>query len=578
MGAPAKTPAKRKSPARKASGAKKATGATKAGTAKAKKAGADKTSPRVKKPAARKRGASNGHAPKTAKHPRSRARKPRNLDGLRPPDPLARDLIAALTSSSAAPIGDGATAEEIKVSKAQARKVAVEFGGAMLEATNVETAKHSDDVVVLARAIAEQLGIKGTEKQDLLAAARLHDIGKAAVPIAVIEKPGPLNDEEWELMRQHTLIGDQILGSVTELAGIARMVRHSHERWDGNGYPDGLAGEDIPLGSRVIFCADAFHAIRSDRPYRAGRTAASSMAEVKRSAGTQFDPAVVDAFFKVAKDLKLAPSSATAFRRSSRLTALLLMLAIGTTGSAVAASGILGEPTFGSDAAPARTAAGGQLLGISFDDAIQVSRNPASRSTVLFGPGAGAGAAVVRETGDRPSKSGSPIGAPVDGSSRPGASGSGEDQGFGGASEPSPSGGPGGSGESGESGESGTSGTSGNSGNSGDQGSSGNSGSGHPHGGPPGRTGNHPNGGNSGSGNSGSSGSSGSNGNGPGGSGPPGQSKANSGSSGTSGTSSTSGTSGSSGPSGGSGSSGSSGSVGSGPGGSGPPGQAKKPK
>ena len=153
-----------------------------------------------------------------------------------------------------------------------------------------ETAAHSDDVVVISRAICDLLRIKGEQRQDLLAAAHLHDIGKAAIPAKILNKPGPLTAKEWELMRAHTEVGADILASVPELEGIARVVRHSHERWDGKGYPDGLAGEEIPLGSRIIFCADAFHAIRSDRPYRPGRPAPDVLVEVRANAGTQFDP------------------------------------------------------------------------------------------------------------------------------------------------------------------------------------------------------------------------------------------------------------------------------------------------
>jgi HD-GYP domain-containing protein (c-di-GMP phosphodiesterase class II) len=508
----------------------------------------------VKKSPKRTRQSRNGHKtlPKAkgkAKangngHKAARKRTNGKLD-LRPPDPLARDLIAAVTSLNGN--GNSAAPAEVKVSKPQARKVAVEFGGAMLEATNVETAKHSDDVVLIARAICEPLGIKGTERQDLLAAARLHDIGKAAVPLEVINKAGPLSEAEWGLMRQHTVIGDQILSSVPELQDIARMVRHSHERWDGNGYPDGLKGEEIPLGSRVIFCADAFHAIRSDRPYRTGRTAAQSLAEVKRNAGTQFDPTVVEAFEHVVRELKLAPPGSP-LRRSSRLTAMLLMLAIGTSGSAVAASGILGEAAAASEPAPGSTAAasGTQMLGLSFDDAIEVQRSDGAFDAYAIGAG-GLGLGAGHATGDSP---GSQLNPGSDGAQRPDGTA-----------------GPTATDESGGAGET-SSGSQGGSGNSSSHNSS--SGNpGHPHGGPPGQTGSHPQGGPPGqTGNHPQGGPPGQTGSHPQG-GPPGQSsKGTSGSSGASG-----GTSGSS-----SGTGGSSADSGTGPSGSGPPGQAKKPK
>jgi putative nucleotidyltransferase with HDIG domain len=184
------------------------------------------------------------------------------------------------------------------------RAVATEIGRAVLVATSLETARHSDDVVLIAREMCAHLSLHGSDSEDVLAAARLHDIGKASVPRQILEKAGPLSATEWDLMREHTIVGEQILGSVAELEGIARLVRHSHERWDGDGYPDGLLGEEIPLGSRIIFCADAFHAIRCDRPYRSGRSADRALAEVVRCSGTQFDPRVVAALEDVVRELR----------------------------------------------------------------------------------------------------------------------------------------------------------------------------------------------------------------------------------------------------------------------------------
>lgn len=222
-----------------------------------------------------------------------------------------------------------------------ARRAAVTMAAATLRARDGGTGAHSDDVVHLCDAIAEELGVHGHERAELLAAAQLHDIGKVGIPQELLGKRGPLDDQEWDLIRDHTVAGERIVESVPELDEVARLVRHSHERWDGAGYPDGLSGEDIPLGSRIVFCADAFHAIRSDRPYRRGRSARAALDEVRRGAGTQFDPEVADALVKAAGDLRRtvhagAPGLTTTLR-SRRLLSLLLTLAIG--GSALAAGG-----------------------------------------------------------------------------------------------------------------------------------------------------------------------------------------------------------------------------------------------
>jgi hypothetical protein len=225
-----------------------------------------------------------------------------------------------------------------------ARRAAIDIATAALVANSTETAAHSDDVDVITEGIARRLGISGQQLEDVLIAARLHDIGKLGVPVRILNKPDSLNPIEWTAVHRHTIVGEQILLAVPELRGAARLVRHSHERWDGMGYPDGLAGEEISLGSRIIFCADAFHAIRSDRPYRRGRTAAEALAEIRANAGTQFDPAVVEALVALSGDLQ-ATSNGTRprSRRAGRLMALLLIVSVGTTGSALAHSGLMPE-------------------------------------------------------------------------------------------------------------------------------------------------------------------------------------------------------------------------------------------
>jgi diguanylate cyclase (GGDEF)-like protein len=158
---------------------------------------------------------------------------------------------------------------------------------------------HLDGVAELAIAVGNRLGLEGEHLDHVRLAARLHDVGKVAIPDAIINKPGPLDDEEWAFMRRHTLIGERIIAAAPALAAVAKLVRASHERWDGRGYPDRVAGEDIPLGARIVAVCDAFDAIVADRPYRRGRSAAEALAELRRCAGTQFDPAAVDAFAAV---------------------------------------------------------------------------------------------------------------------------------------------------------------------------------------------------------------------------------------------------------------------------------------
>ena len=191
--------------------------------------------------------------------------------------------------------------------------------------------------MTLCESIGTRLGLSDEQLDRLAAAAQLHDVGKLAMPTEILNKPGPLNDGEWDIIRQHTVIGERMLRAVPEMGAVAGMVRHSHERWDGRGYPDGLAGDEIPLASRIVLCADAFHAIRSDRPYRAGRSADAALTEVRAHAGTQFDPRVVDALVAVARDVRRA-GMATSLPRARRLAALLSALVIFGGGSAYAAS------------------------------------------------------------------------------------------------------------------------------------------------------------------------------------------------------------------------------------------------
>ena len=161
---------------------------------------------------------------------------------------------------------------------------------------------HNDDVALLAREVAHTLCLSSEEVDEVIRAAELHDVGKLALPDDILFKPGPLSDEEWETMRLHTTIGQRILAASPALAGVGRLVRSSHERWDGAGYPDQLRGEHIPLGARIVAVCDAFAAMVTDRPCRKAIPRADALAELQHCAGTQFDPTVIDVFLAVMAD------------------------------------------------------------------------------------------------------------------------------------------------------------------------------------------------------------------------------------------------------------------------------------
>jgi diguanylate cyclase (GGDEF)-like protein len=156
--------------------------------------------------------------------------------------------------------------------------------------------EHIDDVALHAQGVARRLGLRAHELHEVVRAAELHDIGKMAIPDALLQKPGPLDAAEWEFMRQHTIIGERMLHMAPALSGVAQLVRWSHERLDGTGYPDGLTGDEIPLGARIVAVCDAFDAMTTNRPYRPAVSAEEAVAELLRCAGTQFDPDVVTAF------------------------------------------------------------------------------------------------------------------------------------------------------------------------------------------------------------------------------------------------------------------------------------------
>jgi putative nucleotidyltransferase with HDIG domain len=168
--------------------------------------------------------------------------------------------------------------------------------GDVVEADDAYTGEHSKDVVELTLAVVDELGLSSSERRDAEFAALLHDVGKVRVPNEIINKPGKLTPEERKIVERHTVDGEEMLLRVGGLlAEIGRIVRACHERWDGDGYPDGIAGEQIPLIARIVACCDAYNAMTSDRSYRKALPVSEAIAELRRMSGSQFDPRVVDA-------------------------------------------------------------------------------------------------------------------------------------------------------------------------------------------------------------------------------------------------------------------------------------------
>ena len=168
-----------------------------------------------------------------------------------------------------------------------------------MDARDTYTSGHSERISQWAEAVARELGCGEGEIQDIRWGALLHDIGKIGVPDAILRKPSQLTGQEWVVMRKHPVIGEEILVPIGRMRGVAGLVRHHQEMWDGSGYPDGLKGEEIPLGARILSVCDAYSAITDDRPYKKARTHLEAVTELRRCAGTQFDPRVVEAFCQI---------------------------------------------------------------------------------------------------------------------------------------------------------------------------------------------------------------------------------------------------------------------------------------
>ena len=170
----------------------------------------------------------------------------------------------------------------------------------VLEFEDEYTAQHSRSVVDLVNAVADELGIAPDDRQELEFAAMLHDVGKISIPKEILHKPAALTHQEFEIIKHHTIEGQFMLDRVGGLLGrVGEIVRSCHERWDGRGYPDGLAGEDIPLAARIVFACDAYNAMTTDRPYRGAMPREAAVEELLANTGTQFDPKIISALTKV---------------------------------------------------------------------------------------------------------------------------------------------------------------------------------------------------------------------------------------------------------------------------------------
>jgi hypothetical protein len=209
-------------------------------------------------------------------------------------DEVLRDVedLAALASAA---VQNAADAEARK----EALRAEVAALGTLLDLRDGYTSEHTEDVVGVSCEIGRRMQLPPADLDVLRSAARLHDLGKIGVPDHILHKSGPLTGDEWEVMRRHPAWGATALERIPGFAAVAAAVRGHHERWDGEGYPDGLAGEGIPRVSRIITVSDAYEAMTSNRPYRRALDPDAAMRRMRAGAGSQFDPAVVEAFAEV---------------------------------------------------------------------------------------------------------------------------------------------------------------------------------------------------------------------------------------------------------------------------------------
>lgn len=229
-------------------------------------------------------------------------------------------LLLGYLSDLAADLIENETEQEA-VRRVQASTTGVRTLLVALEARDFYTGAHSKQVVELASAVGRRLGLSPDTMRDVEQVALLHDIGKVGIPDAILQKQGPLDEQEWQLMRQHPVVGEHIIAGTPGLSQLAPAMRAEHEHWDGHGYPDGLAEEEIPLASRITLACDALNAMTSDRPYRPAMTLDLATKELRAGAGTQFDPRIVDALLSEIRVRYPAPApDESTFAQQSAVT------------------------------------------------------------------------------------------------------------------------------------------------------------------------------------------------------------------------------------------------------------------
>lgn len=207
-------------------------------------------------------------------------------------------LLSAFANQAAVALENAQLFNDISISYDQTLEALV----TALEFRELETTMHTRRVVLYSMALAQKLGLSEDQTQQLRRGALMHDIGKIGVPDAILNKPGPLSEDEWVQMRRHSSLGVDILEGIMFFQGAIDIVGASHEQYDGSGYPHGLKGEEIPLGARIFAVVDALDAITSDRPYRKAQSFDVAYKEIKSKRGTQFDPKVIDAYLAIDED------------------------------------------------------------------------------------------------------------------------------------------------------------------------------------------------------------------------------------------------------------------------------------